>query len=73
MKWIENISQVLEYIEKNLEGTINLDELAEVANCSVGHIQKVFFYLTDMTLSEYIRQRKMTRAGFDLKQKIEKS
>jgi AraC family transcriptional regulator len=40
--------------------------IAKKACCSPYHFQRMFTFMTDMTLSEYIRRRKMTMAAFEL-------
>lgn len=35
MKWLENLSNAISYIEDNLEKDISYDEIAHVACCSI--------------------------------------
>ena len=49
------------------EEPINIDEIAKIAGCSFGFFQKVFSYMNGISFSEYIRYRKLTLAGYDLK------
>lgn len=51
---------------KSLTAEISLDDIARTACCTTFHFQRMFSYLADMPLSEYIRRRKMTKAAFDL-------
>ncbi len=66
MEWIERLNQSLDYIEANLYGKISYEEAAKIACCSVFHYQRMFSYIAEIPLSEYIRRRKMTAAAFDL-------
>lgn len=66
MEWLENLSNVIEYIESHLDKEISYDEIAKRACCSAYYFQRIFTYVAGITLSEYIRQRRMTQAGFDL-------
>lgn len=73
MEWIERLNSVMNYIEEHLTDEIELNQVAGLANCSTYHFQRMFTYMTDSTLSEYIRKRKMSRAAVDLqdsKQKV---
>ena len=66
MKWLRQLSQVIDYIEKNLDGDISYDEAAKIACLSTYYFQRMFSYITGITLSEYIRRRRMTKAAFEL-------
>lgn len=66
MEWLENISQAINYIENNLTGDISYDEAAKTACCSKYYFERMFSYITGISLSEYIRRRRMTEAAFDL-------
>ncbi len=66
MEWIEHLNKAMNYIEEHLEDGVELEKVAEVACCSAFHFQRMFSYIADIPLSEYIRRRKMTRAALDL-------
>lgn len=66
MKWLKQLSQAIDYIENNLDGVISYDEAAKIACCSTFYFQRIFSYATGISLSEYIRRRRMTAAAFDL-------
>ena len=72
LNWLESLNDVLEYIEDNLEGEISLDSCADIMCTSSFYFQRIFSYITGISLSEYIRRRKMTQAGFILKNSDEK-
>lgn len=57
---------VLDYIEDNLDGEIDYNKIAFISASSKGMFQRIFAIITDMTLSEYIRKRKLTQAVFDV-------
>lgn len=66
MEWIDGMNQAVEYIERHLEEDINPDTLSKIAACSTFHFQRMFAYITGVTLNEYIRRRRMTAAAFEL-------
>lgn len=68
MEWLKKISQAIVYIEINLTGDISYDEAAKIACCSTYYFQRMFSYVSGITLSEYIRRRRMTAAAFELLQ-----
>lgn len=72
MEWIERLNNAMKYIEEHLEEKIDYDQLAKIACCSTYHFQRMFSYMADMPLSEYIRRRRMSRAAVDLRSSDEK-
>lgn len=66
MEWIGQLNSAINYMEEHLEDDIDLEKVAAIACCSAFHFQRMFSYIADIPLSEYIRRRKMTRAAFDL-------
>lgn len=66
MEWIERLNQTITYIEEHLAEDINYKELAQIACCSTYHFQRMFTYMAGISLSEYIRRRRMSLAAIDL-------
>lgn len=66
MDWIKQLNEAIDYIETNLQGEISQDRLAEIACCSTYNFQRMFSYIAQTTLSEYIRNRRMTLAALDI-------
>lgn len=66
MEWLKNLSAAIEYIENNLDNDISYDEAARIACCSTFYFQRIFSYVSGISLSEYIRRRRMTQAAFEL-------
>lgn len=69
MEWIEHLNDAICYIEEHITEKIDYEQLAKIANCPAYHFQKMFFYMTNITLSEYIRRRRMSLAAVDLQKK----
>lgn len=66
MDWLDRMNSAMEYIETNLADTISFDEIAQRACCSTYHFQRMFPFITGVSLSEYIRHRRLTLAAFEL-------
>lgn len=66
MKCIDDMNRAMDYIENNLCEKTNYEKIAQIACSSVYHFQRMFTFMTDLTLSEYVRRRKMTMAAFEL-------
>lgn len=63
----ENLNKVIEYIELNLLYDIEYRELAKIVGLSEYSLQRIFVFLTDMSLAEYIRKRRLSKALEELK------
>lgn len=72
MKWIDGMNRAVEDIEKYLDENIHPDTLSKIAVCSTFHFQRMFAYITEVTLNEYICRRRMTVAAFELLDKDSK-
>lgn len=66
MDLLKNMNKALEYIEENLTQEINFKEVAKLAFCSEYHFKRMFSFLAGITLSEYIRRRRLTLAALEL-------
>ncbi len=66
MEWVRNLNEAIRYIEAHLQEDVDYVALARIAQCSAYHFQRMFSYLADVSLAEYIRRRKMSRAAADL-------
>lgn len=60
---LRELNKVIDYIENHLTDEISLESVADYAKVSDFHFRKVFFYLSGMTLNEYIRNRKLSEAS----------
>lgn len=66
MEWIERWNDAVRYIEEHLTEELDYGELGRIACCSSFHFQRMFTYMAGMTLSEYVRRRKMSLAAVEL-------
>ncbi|MGD7043052.1 AraC family transcriptional regulator [Jeotgalibacillus proteolyticus] len=64
---LKEMNQGLAYIEENLANEIDIKEAAKLALCSEYHFRRMFSFLAGISLSEYIRRRRLTLAAFELK------
>jgi len=65
---LHELNHVLDYIEEHLTGDLSPEKISEYAGVSDYHFRTIFFYLTGMTLSEYIKNRRLSEANKDLLQ-----
>jgi AraC family transcriptional regulator len=66
---LEPMNRALRYIEENLADEMDMKEVARIALCSEYHFRKMFSFLSGVSLSEYIRRRRLTLAAFELQTK----
>lgn len=70
MEWNERLQKIIDYVEEHLqrrEEPVAPEEITRLAGCSHPFFQKVFSYMNGISFAEYIRFRKLTLAGYDLK------
>ena len=68
MDWVARMNNALDYIENHLADEIDLGRVARAACCSAYHFPRMFATVTGLTLCEYIRRRRLTKAALDLSQ-----
>ncbi len=67
MDMLKHMNEAINYIEDHLECDINYSEFARIAHCSEFHFRKMFSFLAGITLTEYIRRRRLSLAAFELR------
>ena len=67
MEWIQGMNAAVNYMEEHILEDPDLNELGKLAGCSAHHFQRIFTYIGGITLTEYIRKRRMSLAAVDLK------
>ena len=67
MDSLRSMNNALEYIEEHLTEEIDYIEVSKIAYCSEYHFKRMFSFLAGISLSEYIRRRRLTLAALDLK------
>lgn len=63
---LKDLNKVIDYIEDHLTDDLSLEIISIYAGVSDYHFRKIFFYLSEMTLSEYIKNRKLSEASMNL-------
>ncbi|MCL2571420.1 MAG: AraC family transcriptional regulator [Defluviitaleaceae bacterium] len=67
MNWINDTQNAINFIEKNLLEDINADDVSTHIHSSTDYFQRTFNIVTGISISEYIRNRRLTLAGEELK------
>ncbi|MEL7659868.1 AraC family transcriptional regulator [Acetobacterium wieringae] len=67
MDSLSSMNNALTYIESHLTEVIDFKVLSKIALCSEYHFKRMFSFLSGISLSEYIRRRRLTLAALELK------
>src|SRR5690625_4895479 len=66
MTWVESLQAAIDYMEDHLLDDLPIENIAQQANFSVFHFQRTFAILTDISVGEYLRRRRLTLAAYEL-------
>jgi AraC-like DNA-binding protein/SAM-dependent methyltransferase len=66
LTWDERLNNVFDYIEKHLASDIDLDKVACIMYQSKESFLRTFSFITNISIYEYIRKRRMTLAAIEL-------
>lgn len=67
MDWQECMNQAMDYIESNLSDKIDYTVAAKFMNCSEWEFRRIFSFITQIPISEYIRRRRLSMAVTDIR------
>lgn len=63
---LQEFNVIMEYIELHLTEEINMQDVSRIAGVSQYHFKRIFSYISGMSLSEYIRNRRLSKANEEL-------
>lgn len=63
----EYLNKMIKYIEENLDKEIDLKELSNITNTNLFILERIFMFLTNMTIIEYIKKRRLSKAFEEIK------
>ncbi|MBM7614936.1 AraC family transcriptional regulator [Alkaliphilus hydrothermalis] len=63
MEYLSRLNASIDYLEKNIEDKLNIDEVAKMALTSKFHFQRMFHMVTGVSVAEYVRRRRLTLAA----------
>ena len=53
MEWLKKLGAAIDYVEDHLDKEISYDEAARIACCSPYYFQRIFSYVSGVSLAEY--------------------
>ena len=66
MDVLTQLNRAMEYIEEHITDDLALADVSSVTASSPFHFGRLFYYIADMPLSEYVRKRKMSLVAMEL-------
>jgi len=72
MDWLKGMNDVIGHIEENLTQPIQYESLSRIVGCSVYEFSRIFSFMAGMSVTEYIRRRRLSQAVFDIQSGSEK-
>lgn len=66
MNWHERMNQAINYIEDNLLENVDFEKISLIVGQSAINFQRTFSIVTNISVHEYIRRRRITLAAFEL-------
>lgn len=67
MDWIQSLQTAINFIEEHILDDLTPEVISRNVYASSAHFQRIFTMLTGMTMGEYIRCRRLTLAGNEIK------
>ena len=64
MDWLKGMNSVTQYIENNLTHPIQYESLSRIVGCSVYEFSRIFSFMAGMSVSEYIRRRRLSPVSY---------
>ncbi|MDF2685323.1 MAG: transcriptional regulator, AraC family [Clostridia bacterium] len=68
MNLLEKMNYAIDYVEQHITDEIDLTKIAQLACCSTYNFQRMFSFIADISIVEYIRRRRLTMAALELQQ-----
>lgn len=59
---LKYLNKMVKYIEDNLDSDIDLNYLSTITNTNLFILERIFMFLTNMTIIEYMKKRRLSKA-----------
>jgi AraC family transcriptional regulator len=65
-EYYQRLTYAINFVEDNLDNKISLTSVSENAFSSLSHFHRIFYFMTGLTIKEYIRHRRLSNAAIKL-------
>ena len=62
----KSLNNAMEYVVDNLDNEIDVSKVSKIAGCSTFSFTRMFPFLAGISFNEYLRKRRLTKAGYEL-------
>ena len=62
-EYIARINKAVDYIEQNIENSLNLEEISKAANFSKFHFHRIFSVFIGETINNFVKRRRLEKAA----------
>lgn len=66
MDYMDSVKKAIDYIENHLQSDMKAEEIAQEAGFSPYHFHRIFQSITRISVSQYVRKRRLTEAAYEL-------
>ena len=66
MNIYKELNKIIEYIENNLQNEIDYNKISQILCTNEYTMKRIFYLLANISITEYIRNRRLSNAGYDL-------
>jgi len=66
MELLERMNLAIDHVEKHMTEALDLSKLAQLTGSSTYNFQRMFSMVTGITITEYVRRRRLTLAALEL-------
>jgi AraC family transcriptional regulator len=66
MDFLSRMTEVVDYIEDHITEDMDMNDMAKIVCCGVYQFGRIFSYVVGVSLSEYIRRRRLSLAAVEL-------
>ena len=67
MEWVDRMNRVIDYLEDHLTCAVDPETVSRIMACPYAVFQRSFAPITGISLSEYLRRRRLSCAAFELR------
>lgn len=66
MNYYARLQKAIDFIEENINKTFSLADVSNAAFSSLSYFHRIFYFMTGLTVKEYIRRRRLSNAAHQL-------